>query len=240
MSQYNKKLMRGISVIHEDRDIIVVDKSAGILTEATRKDEAHTVENAINDYIRKGQSRSRKSIILVHRLDRETSGILVLAKSEEAAEALRETWHTQVRKIYLAAVWGCPSDDSGTIQSCLYENEDLFVCEVKPEKLKTLPPVYREKAKLSTTHYKVLQKENDKALLEVRLETGRRNQIRVHMAGINCPLIGDKKYGDDPNGFKERMLLHAFSLTIPHPYSGKTITFQSPIPPEFKKYFRNA
>ncbi len=233
----NKRLMQGIEIVYEDRDIIVVDKAEGILTHSTRKGEEHTVENAINDYIRKGQSRSRKSITIIHRLDRETSGLLLLAKNEESAETLRQAWHSSVEKIYLAGATGNILPREGTLQSFLYEDKDLFVREIKEHLIKKVPEHIRNTAKHSITHYKVIAEAPKATLLKVRLQTGRRNQIRVQFAGIGHPLIGDKKYGNPPKGDKTRMLLHAHQLTFPHPYNGKMLSFTSPPPTPFNELF---
>lgn len=232
--------IRGITILHEDRDVLVVNKAEGILTEATKKHELFTAENALNNYIRKGQQRSSKHLFLVHRLDRETSGILLFAKNEVAAEYLKSVWHSKVSKTYLAATWGTPSPNAGTLSSYLYEDHDLFVRNIPIDQIKKIPPAIAAHAKFSQTSYKTISTNNRMALLEVHLQTGRRNQIRVQFAAINHPLVGDPKYGKNAPPFKGRMLLHASSLSFPHPHTQKPLSFIAPTPSLFYKLFPSA
>lgn len=231
-----KRKIHGLDILYEDMDIIVINKSEGVLTEETRKHESFCVENALNDYVRKGQSRSRKSVILVHRLDRETSGLLVVAKNEDAAEFLRESWHTSVEKFYLAAVWGGLDVASGKFEGFLYGDKDLYVREA--DSILDIPQQYREGAKFSETAFETLVSNRDKSLLKIRLLSGRRNQIRVQFASRGMPLMGDMKYGAGHGSYKGRMCLHAYSLSFPHPHTKEIMTFKAPIPGVFFKLFR--
>lgn len=225
--------IRGIDILYEDNDIIVVNKEHGILTEETRKGELFTAENALNNYVRKGQARSSKRVWLVHRLDRDTSGLLIFAKSEFVRESLQAVWHEKVEKIYIAAVWGTPPAKSGTLTGYLYEDKNLFVRQLSS-------PDERFLTKFAQTDYEVIADDHGMTLVKVRLHTGRRNQIRVQFADIGCPLVGDSKYGPHAKPFRERMCLHAYSLTFPHPVTGKQLSFTTDIPQVFIKLFPKA
>lgn len=209
---------RGIHIIHEDRDVIVIDKPSGLLTMGTDRDKTRTAHTILNEYIRKGDPRSRNRIYIVHRLDRDTSGILVFAKSEKAKQFLQEHWD-ETEKKYLAVVHGTPEPGEGTISSYLAENSALNVYSTKDA----------QKGKLSHTVYRLLQEAKDLSLLEIRLLTGRKHQIRVHMAEQGHPVVGDPKYGRGGKSFK-RLALHAYALSFIHPFSGNQLSFQTEIP----------
>lgn len=224
--------IRGIDILFEDDDLLVVDKAAGVLTEATRRKEAFTAENALNAYIRKGQPRSSKHVRLVHRLDRETSGALVFAKTDEVCEFLKDVWHDAVEKTYLAIAWGEPSPPSGTLAGYLYEDRDLFVRQLREPPARGGPPV-----KFAQTDYRTLASRRGMSLVAVKLRTGRRNQIRVQFADAGHPLVGDEKYGPGAKPFRERMCLHALSISFPHPRTGRPLLFEAPVPPVFIRLF---
>lgn len=214
---------RGLTILHEDRDLVVVDKSAGLLTIATDDERTRTAYHLMTDYVRKGCGKSRERIFIVHRLDRETSGVLVFARNEEAKRTLQANWD-KTEKIYLAVVHGKMAGKEGTITSYLAENAAFRVYS-------TNNPA---KGLLSHTAYKVIQETQRYALLEVRLLTGRKNQIRVHLAEQGNPILGDRKYGrpQDPT----RILhLHARSISIDHPFSGKRLTFEADVPAHFER-----
>jgi len=214
---------RGLAILHEDRDLFVVNKEAGVLTTATRRDDAFTAENVLNDYVRKGCARSSKHVFLVHRLDRETSGVLLFAKTQEAQEQLKDNWKN-TEKYYLAAVRGHLKEKTGLFSSYLAENEDLFVHSVSDP----------EKGKFCQTAYAVIQETPVLSIVKIKLLTGRRNQIRVQFADHGNPVVGDSKYHKhDP--FRERLCLHAKSIAFNHPYSGKRLFFDTPIPPVFSR-----
>lgn len=213
----------GLEILHEDRDIIVVNKSAGLLTMGTGRDGGRTAHAALDDYVKKGNYKSRERIFIVHRLDRDTSGALVFARSEKAKYALQDNWQ-EVEKTYLAFVEGHPDPEEGVIKSYLAENDARRV-------FSTTDP---RKGKLSTTRYKVIKTVDQRALVEIALLTGRKNQIRVHLADEGWPIVGDAKYGQKIRDNK-RLALHSHSLKFNHPYSGKPMTFTAPVPSTFHK-----
>jgi len=217
----------GVVVLHEDGDILVVDKPPGLLTIATAKERLRTAYAAMTDHVREGAGR-RARIFIVHRLDRETSGVLVFAKHEEAKRFLQDNWEA-TRKRYLAVVHGRPERREGVIASRLVENRVHHVYS-------TTDP---GRGRPARTAYRVLRVTRRFALLEIDLLTGRKNQIRVHLADIGHPVVGDRKYGD-PKDVHLRLALHASSLTLPHPADGLPRTFESPLPPAFVRLVRGA
>jgi RluA family pseudouridine synthase len=209
---------QGLALLYEDRDIIVVDKVPGLLTIATDKKQTQTAYYRLMEYVRKGDSKSRNRVFIVHRLDRDVSGILVFAKSSEAKEYLQEHW-TETEKRYLAVVHGKVREQEGTISSYLAENKAHIMYS-------TSDP---EKGKLSHTAYRVLKEAEEFSLLEINLLTGRKNQIRAHLAGMGHPIVGDEKYGRKIREHK-RLALHAYSLSLTHPYNGRPLAFETGIP----------
>ena len=214
----NRHRMRGISILHEDPDVIVVEKAAGILSCATRRGgEEYSVERALTDYVRKGQAKSRKCVYLVHRLDRETSGVMMVAKSPEVQEYFRANWNDITEKTYLACVHGHFEQREGMFESYLAEDpRTLSVHSVKNP----------ADGKLARTLYKVLRESGDVSLVEVQLKSGRKNQIRVHFAESGHPVVGDARYGkgDGP------LQLHAWRLAFQHPHSRKRLVFETARP----------
>jgi RluA family pseudouridine synthase len=203
-------------LIYEDAHVIVVDKPAGLLTMGTETEKEDTVYFQLTDYVRTESGNDRARIFIVHRLDRDTSGLLVFAKTEEAKHFLQENWERAVKKYY-AVTEKVPSPKRGKIESFLVENDFRQVYSVRTRS---------RDAKHAVTHYSVLKEKGRYALVDVALETGRKNQIRVHMADIGCPVAGDAKYGavTDPFG---RLGLHAYYLSFPHPNTGAMKTFRS-------------
>ncbi|TAK06725.1 RluA family pseudouridine synthase [bacterium] len=222
-----KLLPKGLVILHEDRDILVVDKPPGLLTMGTDTDKTRTAYFILTDYVRKGYSKSRSRIFIVHRLDRETSGILVFAKNMEAKLCLQDQWK-ETEKKYLAVVHGQCDRKSETITTYLAENKAHFVYSTSDTR----------KGKLSHTAYKVLKQTTDFALLEVDLLTGRKHQIRVHLAAIGHPVVGDQKYGKG-NKARKRLALHARSISFRHPFSGKQLTFETKVPVYFNQLVGN-
>lgn len=218
----NKPLARGLVILYEDRDILVVDKPPGLLTVGTDSDKSCTAYFVLTNYVRKGCAKSQNRIYIVHRLDRDTSGVLVFAKSEDAKLRLQGQWQETV-KTYLAVVHGKCKKRSDTITTYLAENKAHVVYS-------TSDPA---KGKLSHTAYKVLKQTKDVALVEVDLLTGRKNQIRVHFAGIGHPIVGDKKYGNRDESYA-RLALHARTISFKHPLSGKQLTFSAKVPGYFR------
>jgi len=213
-----KHASKGLVVLYEDDYILVADKPAGLLTVATELEKTRTAHSLLTDHIRKGCGRSRKRLFVVHRLDRDTSGVLVFAKSEEAMLRLKARWK-ETEKIYLAVVHGRCARDSGDITTYLAEDSAYYVYSTSDA----------ARGRLSHTAYVVLRRTKRHSLLEVTLHTGRKNQIRVHLAGIGHPIAGDAKYGkaDEPG---PRMALHSSSISFRHPFSGKALTFKSDTP----------
>jgi len=208
-------------VLFEDDSIMVVEKKAGLLTYGERGTSGTSLYMMINDFIRE-RSKGKDKIFVVHRLDREVSGILVFAKNEEIQETLKEHWK-ETEKRYYAFVEGKPPKNEDTISSWLKENraQMVFTARESPD------------AKFAVTHYKVLREFPEHTLLEINIETGRKHQIRVHLSDMGCPIVGDRKYGADDH-FKRRIRLHAFFLAIPHPVTGQRMEFKTRMPKGFQ------
>ncbi len=219
---------RGLSILYEDRDILVVDKVRGLCTVSNEKVGNHTAYYRLNDYVRKGNQKSRHRVFIVHRLDRDTSGVLVFAKTGEAKRFLQDEWEN-VKKTYYAVVHGRMPEKKGMITSYLVENSVHKMYSVTD----------KNKGKLAKTEYKVLKESPRYSLLEINLLTGRKNQIRVHLADQGCPVAGDKKYGVKEKSIK-RLTLHAASITITHPYSKEKMTFKTKVPAYFESLIRGA
>ena len=216
---------RGLSILHEDRDIIVVVKRAGLLTVGTDREKSRTAHYLLNDYVRKGNPKSRNRVYVVHRLDQDTSGILLFAKNEQTKKFLQSNWkHTQ--KHYLAIVHGQLTPKEGMISTYLAEN--------KAQKVYTT--LDASKGKLSRTSYKVLKEAKGFSLVDVHLITGRKHQIRVHFAEKGHPVSGDRKYGNKEIDSK-RLGLHARSISFTHPFTGKPMTFDTGMPADFVRLF---
>ena len=216
-------LTRGLAILYEDRDILVVDKPSGLLTMGTDREKARTAHFALNEYVRKGAAKSRNRIFIVHRLDRETSGVLVFAKTAEAKFCLQSRWD-ETKKRYLAVVHGKCAKRAETITTYLAENRAHGVYSTAEPK----------EGKWSQTAYTVLKETKDFALLDVELLTGRKHQIRVHLADRGHPVVGDKKYGR-ANTAHRRLALHARSLSLRHPVSGEELTFEAKAPAYFNE-----
>ena len=226
----------GVEIVYEDDSLVVINKPAGLLTIATEKVQTRTAFYSVNEYLnrveekklfKKGRPEDRrplrkKQIFIVHRLDQDTSGLLMFAKNEEIKHRLQDHWK-KVRKKYWAVVEGTPGKNSGTVTSFLRQTQTLKV---------TSGPEQRG-SKSAVTHYRVVRSGESHSLLEIDLETGRKHQIRVHLADLGHPVVGDEKYGNgtDPVG---RLALHAHSLAFPHPLSGEPMVFQSDLPPVLK------
>lgn len=213
---------KGLTILYEDQDILVVNKINGLLTIGTTGEREKTAHFLLNDYVKKGNSRSKNRVFIVHRLDRETSGVLVFAKNERVKRYLQDEWKS-FSKTYFAVVHGQLDEKEGTITSYLTENSVHRVFSVEDEK----------KGKLSETAYKVIQATSKFSLLEINLLTGRKHQIRVHFSEKGHPVAGDKMYGKVEKGMK-RLALHAASLTLQHPYTKEKMTFKTTAPTSFK------
>ena len=220
------KMMRGkMPVVFEDRYLMVVDKPCGLLSSSNHPNDI-TVVSEINDYFIRRRSRQRAHI--VHRLDRDTSGLLLVAKTKEVARLMEQDWKQRVfDRAYVAVTWGTPQPENGMVKSWLTENEYCMVSS----------PVDNG-GKIAITHYKTLRKNRKYALVQMQLETGRRNQIRVQMRELGHPLLKDPIYGyRDDNSPLNRLALHAFRLCFYHPVTGKEVRLETPFPEEFTKLF---
>jgi len=212
---------KGLTVLYEDPDMIVVDKINGLLTMGTEREKENTAYYHLTNYVRKGNPRSRNRIFIVHRLDRDTSGILVFAKSEPVKRFLQDNWKDFSKK-YTAVVHGQMSEKEGIITSYLVENSANRMYSVNNP----------EKGKFSKTGFKVVKENAKFSLLEINLFTGTKNQIRVHFSENGHPVAGDKIYGVPEKAIK-RLALHSVSLTLIHPFSKKTMNFETVVPPYF-------
>jgi 23S rRNA pseudouridine1911/1915/1917 synthase len=212
------KLANGIRIRHEDADILVIEKPAGLLSIASASEEEKTVYAFLTNHVRQGNPRGRERVWIVHRLDRETSGVMILAKNEAAKIALQKDWDA-VEKKYLAVVEGAPPAEAGKFDSHLDESNPL----------KVYPAEEGPETRHAITRFRVTKKGRNTTLVELTLETGRRHQIRVQLAQAGCPIVGDKKYGAETNSIK-RIALHATSLRFLHPVTRKELRFDSPLP----------
>ena len=218
---------KGLTVLYEDRDIVVVEKPSGLLSIGTDRDKSRTVHSILNEYVRKGNPHSRNRVYIVHRLDRETSGILILAKSEQVKTFLQGHWQ-ETDKRYLTVVHGTLAPKTGTISSYLAENSAFTVYS-------TPDPT---QGKLSHTEYTVLKETRGLSLLEIHLLTGRKHQIRVHLSERGHPVVGDRKYGQGNDAYTT-LALHARSISFTHPVGGKRLTFETSIPVFFTRLVGN-
>lgn len=211
-------------VLYEDAGLIAVQKPSGLLSVATEAERHRTAYRMVTEYLRARDPHAR--IFIVHRLDRDTSGVLLFAKNEDLKHQLQDCWNTLVKKRgYWAVTEGANLPDSGTCRTLLQENRVHRVYSSK-----------RDEGKEAVTHYRVLARRNEYALADVELETGRKNQIRAHFSELGHPVAGDKKYGasTDPMG---RLALHAYVLSLTDPRSGKLLTLSSPPPEWFRRMF---
>ncbi|WP_424767174.1 RluA family pseudouridine synthase [Paenibacillus sp. sgz302251] len=218
----------GLSIMFEDEHIIVIKKDAGLLSVAsdTGKDTEVTAYRQLMAHVRLDSPRNR--IFVVHRLDRDTSGVMLFAKSEAVQQQLQNSWQETVQeRIYVALVEGMVKKEQATVTSWLKESKTL----------KMYSSSYPNDGQHAVTHYKVLRAGKAFSLLEIQLETGRKNQIRVHMEDIGHPVVGDKKYGARTKAIG-RLGLHARILAFTHPVTGKLLRFETEIPKVFLKPFQ--
>ncbi len=218
--EHNTKFLpKGLTIIYEDRDLLIVSKPVGLLTVSTDSEKIKTAFASMMEYVKKGSSRSKHRIFVVHRLDRETSGVLVFAKTLEAKNNLQDNWDNTKKK-YCAVTHGIWKNKSGIITSFLTENKSQIVYSTKDANL----------GKLSHTSFTIIKETDKFSMLELELLTGRKNQIRVHCADEGHPIVGDLKYGNDKKTY-QRLALHSFSIAFLHPFTGKEMYFESPVPP---------
>ncbi|MDQ1771163.1 RNA pseudouridine synthase [Labilibaculum sp. A4] len=217
---------RGCAVLYEDQDIIVVEKVSGLLTMGSDRERTKTAYQHVTHYVKKGNPRSKNRIFIVHRLDKDTSGVLVFAKTEAAKIFLQTEWQS-FSKTYIAVVEGKLAEKEGIIESYLTENSIHRVFSVRNP----------NKGKYAKTGYKVIRESKYFSMLEINLFTGRKNQIRVHFSEHGNPVAGDKVYGIKGKGVK-RLALHSASLTIQHPFTKKEMTFETNTPGFFKQLMK--
>lgn len=214
-----------VKLVYEDRYICVVEKNIGILSMATDHHQ-FCVKTVLDDYFRK--SRQKCTAHVVHRLDRDTSGLLVYAKTIEAEQILEHNWREIVTdRRYVALASGRMEQEGGTVESWLKDNKAYF----------TYSSPVDNGGKYAVTHFRTLRTNDNYSLVELKLETGRKNQIRVHLQDLRHPVCGDIKYGngDDPCG---RLCLHAFRLDFYHPITGEHMHFETPMPKTFLSVFK--
>ena len=240
-TQYNYKLIPGMNIVidtdnknkkelpfnilFEDEHIIVVNKPSGLLTIATAKEKDKTLYHIVREYLVSKNRNSR--VFIVHRLDKDTSGIVVLAKDEKTKNKLQENWNEYVSlREYVAVVHGK-----------LKKEEDRIVQRLKETKTNLVYISRNDEGKEAITNYKVIKENDNYSELSIKIETGRKNQIRVAMATIGNPIVGDKKYGDSKDK-ESRLFLHANRLKMYYPEIKKDILFETPIPSEFKKLIK--
>ena len=226
-SRFSDKDMKGIKVVYEDEYLIAVEKASGVLSIATNKEREKTAYNIVKNYVK--SRNPLEKLFIVHRLDRETSGVMIFAKTEEIQQILQTNWQDMVlERSYVAVVEGKVEKNSDTIISYLKENS-AFVTFSSDKEI--------EGSKKAITHYTVLKRSKGFSLVEAKIETGRKNQIRVHMQSLGHSVVGDKKYGATTNPLG-RLGLHAKSIIFKHPKTGKILSFQTPIPIKFLGMFK--
>ena len=220
--EFRSNLLR---IVYEDAYLIVVEKREGLLSVGTERERERTASTILNEYLRRQDRRSR--VYVVHRLDRDTSGLMMFAKDEKTQHTLRDNWHELVfDRRYVAVVTGEMERDRGTVHSWLTDRT-LYVHS----------SLVDDGGKESVTHYRTIKRTKGLSLVELHLETGRKNQIRVHMQDLGHPIVGDGRYGLEDFNPIGRLALHAFKLCFHHPVTGEEMRFETPYPAEFKKLF---
>lgn len=213
-----------LNILYEDKDLIVVNKESGLLTIATTKEHEKTLYNLVRKYVK--SKHKNNQIFIVHRLDKDTAGIVVFAKNEKVKYIFQNNWNELVKKRgYVAVCEGIFEKENGTIRNYLKENKNTYVHITNSKD-----------GKLAITNYKVIKSNHKYSLIELNIETGRKNQIRVHMKSINHPIVGDSKYG---NKSIEKLCLIANELVFVHPITHKEMNFKLDIPDNFKKLVKS-
>ena len=223
-----RKLRHNLPIIFENDEMIVINKPSKLLSVPSDNEKGSTAFRMVNDYLQQKDKHNRAYI--VHRIDEDTSGVLMFAKTEKLAHLLtdKDNWNRLVTKRgYYAIVEGQLEKKSGTVKSYLKKNAQNMMYSSKKE----------GDGQLAVTHYKVIKESKDYSLLDVNIDSGRKNQIRVHMGDLGHFIIGDDKYGEPANPIK-RLGLHAYCLELKHPVTGKTLTFKAPMPKEFEELFK--
>ena len=220
--EFHNKLLK---IVYEDAYLIVVEKMQGLLSVNTERQKERTAHNILTEYVQRSGRQHR--LYIVHRLDRDTSGLMMFAKDEQTQHTLRDNWHDIVfDRRYVAVVTGEMEREEGIVRSWLTDRT-LYVHSNPTD----------DGGKESITHYRTIKRGNGYSLVELHLETGRKNQIRVHMQDLGHPIIGDGRYGLEEVNPIGRLALHAFKLCFYHPVTGEVMRFETPYPAEFKKLF---
>ena len=243
ITQFNFKLYKGdvviiskrpihkvtrsnLPIIYEDDEMIVINKPSGLLSIASDKEKGSTAYRMLTDYVQQKDKHNR--IFVVHRLDEDTSGVLMVAKNQKLQQALQDDWNNLVSKRgYYAIVEGIPKEKKGTITSYLKKNAQNMMYSSKK----------KGDGQYAITNYEVIKTSDKYSLLDVNIDSGRKNQIRVHLGDIGHHVIGDDKYGNPSNPLK-RLGLHAYQLDLKHPLNGKKLSFKAPMPKEFMSLFK--
>lgn len=220
--EFNHKL---IKIVYEDAYVIVIEKMQGLLSVNTDRQKERTASTILNEYVQRSGKQHR--VHIVHRLDRDTSGLMMFAKDEKTQNTLRDNWQEIVYdRRYVAVVTGEMERDAGRVSSWLTDRK-LYVASSPTD----------DGGKEAITHYRTIKRGNGFSLVELVLETGRKNQIRVHMQDLGHPIIGDGRYGFEDVNPIGRLGLHAFKLCFYHPVTGEPMQFETPYPGDFKKLF---
>ena len=220
-SPIKKKTRSRLPIIYEDDDLIVINKPSGLLSIASDNEKSSTAYRMLSDYVQQKDKHNR--VFVVHRLDEDTSGVFMIAKNVQIQQALQEHWNDIVKKRgYYAIVEGVMEKKSDTIKTYLKKNSQNLMYSSKRA----------GDGQLAITHYKVMKENKKYSLLDVNIDTGRKNQIRVHLGERGHYIIGDDKYGKPANPIK-RLGLHAYELDFIHPFTGKLVKFAAPMPKEF-------
>lgn len=222
-SAIKRKIRSKLPIIYEDDDLIVINKPSGLLSIASDNEKSSTAYRMLSDYVQQKDKHNR--IFVVHRLDEDTSGVLMVAKNIEIQQALQEKWNEIVTKRgYFAIVEGVMENQEGTFKTYLKKNNQNLMYSSKKS----------GDGQLAITHYKEIKTNGVYSLLDVNIDTGRKNQIRVHLGESGHYVIGDDKYGKPANPIG-RLGLHAYALEFIHPFTGKKMSFSTPMPKDFLK-----
>lgn len=216
--QNNRNVLKGLTILYEDKDLIVVEKEAKLLSISTDREKRQTAYSILSEYLKSHDKEAR--VFVLHRLDRDTSGLMVFAKNQEVQERMQKFWDYTIRKrSYIAVVEGALEPADGTITSWLWGDKNFVMHSSEVD----------NGGQKAITHYKTLKANDQFSLLQLDLETGRKNQIRVQLQQLGHPIVGDKKYGSTINPIK-RMALHANELIFIHPSLKEPLEFKSSVP----------
>ncbi len=222
-----KKKKKKLDIIYEDKEILVINKPSGMLTVSTPNEKEKTLFHEASSYVKK--SNPKNKIFIIHRLDKDTSGIVMFAKNQSVKYNYQNAWDSLVlKRKYVAVIEGILEKKQASIKSYLKETKTLMVYSTNDKK----------DGKLAITNYKVIKSNDKYSLLDIEIKTGRKNQIRVHMSDIGNPILGDKKYGNKKS-FSKRLMLHAYNLEILNPKTKRKMIFSCNVPKQFLKLFEN-